>query len=103
MSGEEAMEMVSPQAQPEASKPGAAIAKVKVTLSGEVYLNGHPVSVEELRDGLDRVKDVGGEVWYYRECPQREPPPEVSGVVKSVIDMISELKLAIRLSQTDFN
>ena len=103
MSGEEAMEMVSPQAQPEASKPAAVVAKVKVTLSGEVYLNGHPVSLEKLREGLGRVGDMGGEVWYYRESPQQEPPPEVRGIVKSVINTISELKLSVRLSQTDFD
>lgn len=102
ISGERAMELVHPDRQGEARTPAAVIAKVKVTLSGQVHLNGALVSLDELTEALNRLRDEGGEVWYHRELPEQEPPPEVSRIVESVLNRIIELGLPIKLSETDF-
>jgi hypothetical protein len=103
ISGERAMALVEAEAQAGTVGEGAAIvAQVKVTPSGQIHLNGAPVNAGELSEALHRLRDVGGEVWYYRERPDQEPSPEANETIQSILDLVTELGLPIKLSQTDF-
>lgn len=102
MSDEEATELVSPGGQAKARTPARVVARVKISLSGQIYLDGNPVGLDELSGALDRLTDEGGEVWYYRDHPEHEPSNEVRRVAESVLDRITSLGIPIKLSETDF-
>ncbi len=74
------------------------IARVKVDRQGMIYLNGDRVSLEQLRQAFARLKEAGGAVWYYREHPEGEPPPEAM----AVIEAITSEQLPVRLMEQDF-
>jgi len=76
----------------------AEIAKVKVTRGGTIYLNGKTVSIEELRQEFAGLKQAGGAVWYYRENPEGEPPPQAMAVIEAIV----ETKLPVKLVEKDF-
>jgi len=73
--------------------PEDHIAKVNVTQSGEISLNGKSVSLEELKSELARIKLLGGAVWYSREAPNEEPSEEAMKVFEVV--MSSELPIKL--------
>lgn len=76
------------------------ILKVSVLVSGAVLLDGELVSLEGLGAKLDSLKADRPVVWYYREVPGGEPPPEAMQVMKLVVDR----KLPISLcSKADFS
>ena len=79
---------------------GSPILRVSVLVSGAVYLDGEPVSIEELGTKLESLKADRPVVWYYREAAGAEPPPEAMQVMKLVVDS----KLPISLcSKPDFS
>jgi hypothetical protein len=82
-----------------AAQEAAEIAKVKVTQTGVIYLNGKKASMEELRQEFARLKQVNGVVWYYRENPQEEPPPQAMAVVEAIV----EAQLPVRLPEEGFD
>jgi biopolymer transport protein ExbD len=75
----------------------AAIARVKVDRAGTIFLNGRPVSLEELREEFSRLKGAHGAVWYTRDDPAGEPPPQAL----KVIDAIIEARLPVKLVADD--
>jgi hypothetical protein len=88
--------------EPTSTQPphlAAIVAKVKVTRSGQVFLNGQPTPLEDLRQAFQRLKTEGGVVWYYREDPSGEPPEEAMAVIQAVTDA----RLPIKLCEEDFD
>jgi len=72
---------------------------VKVTQSGEVYLDGRLRTMEEVGAELERLKRERGAVLYYREeSAQHQPHPNAL----RVIHKIEELQLPVGLSEKDF-
>jgi hypothetical protein len=96
ISGETALSLVQPAERP---RPPAVIARVKVTRTGQLFLNGQPTSLEELVRVFARLKHENGGVWYYREDPAGEPPAEAMAVIQAVADA----RLPIKLCETDFD
>jgi hypothetical protein len=74
------------------------VAKVKVTQAGMIYLNGKTVTMAELKQEFTRLKQAHGVVWYYRENPQGEPPPQAMTVIEAIV----EAKLPVKLVEKDF-
>lgn len=74
------------------------VAKVKVTADGRVYLNGFETTLGGLRQEFERLATVNGEVWYYREDAESDPPR----IVQDVLDAIIEAGLPVQFSETDF-
>jgi hypothetical protein len=70
---------------------------VKVDSRGRVYLNGAPASLEDLRTEFARLARVAGAVFYSRENPETDPPPEVNSVIQSVINAITAERLPVAL------
>ena len=75
------------------------IAKVKVTRIGAIYHNGKAITIDEVKKEFARLKQVNGTVWYHRENPQGEPPPEALAVIKAIVDA----KLPVKLLEKDFD
>ncbi len=86
------------QEQEQAPPEPTIIAKVKVDRLGTIYLNGNEVTLEELKQAFARLKEEGGAVWYYRENPEGEPPPQAMAVIVAV----GEAQVPIRLMEEDF-
>lgn len=78
---------------------GTRVLKLKVTQSGEIYLDGRQKSLDETFAELERLKRERGAVLYYREDgPQHQPHP--NGL--KVIHKIEELGVPVGLSEKDF-
>lgn len=75
------------------------IAKVKVDRAGRIYLNGRITSLESLKREFSRLRKVNGAVWYHRENPGQEPPPEALTVLQAIIDA----RLPVKLVERDFD
>jgi hypothetical protein len=74
------------------------VAKVKVDRRGQIFLNGAPASLEELKKNFASLKEANGEVWYHRDNPEADPSPESEAAAKSVIMAVAAAKLPIKLS-----
>ena len=75
------------------------IAKVKVDRAGRIYLNGRIITLENLKRELSRLHKVNGAVWYHRENPHQDPPPEALAVLQAIIDA----RLPVKLLEKDFD
>jgi len=75
------------------------IAKVKVDRAGRIYLNGRIVTLENLKRELSRLHKANGAVWYHRENPYQDPPPEALAVLQAIIDA----RLPVKLLEKDFD
>lgn len=76
------------------------IAKVRVSHAGEVEMNGVRLNHEEFRSALEKLKDRGGAVWYYRE---RSSEPASEEVLK-VVRIVGEAGVPVRMSsRPDFS
>lgn len=75
------------------------VLKVKVTQSGDIYLDGRAKTLDEASAELERLKKENGAVLYYREeSAQHQPHPNAL----KIIHKIEELKLPVGLSEKDF-
>jgi biopolymer transport protein ExbD len=76
------------------------VLKVTVTANGEIALDGHPATLDQLSARLTELKQAGGEVWYYRENPSAEPHMNAM----KVIELVADNRLSIQLSsKPDFS
>ena len=81
------------------ARPDARVLRVKVTQSGEVYLDGQLKTLAEADAELERLRKEGGAVLYYREeSAQHQPHPNAL----KIIHKIEELQLPVGLSKKDF-
>jgi uncharacterized protein len=72
------------------------IAVVKVDKAGGVYLNGRHVTASELAKGFAELKKLDGTVWYYRENPELDAPPQALEVIRLAADaQVSIVLLAV--------
>jgi len=83
--------------------PGSAaerVAKIAVLSSGSVQLDGRPTTLPALDEELGKLKADKGVVWYHRQNPASEPPPQGT----AVIQMIIKHKLPVSMSaKPDFS
>ncbi len=61
------------------------IARVAVFASGAVQLDGRPTTLPALDAELGKLKADKGVVWYHRENPASEPPPQGTAVIQLII------------------
>jgi hypothetical protein len=64
---------------------GEPVAKVTVLASGAVLLDGKPTTLPALDERLKALKAANGAVWYHRQNPASEPPPQGTAVVQMII------------------
>jgi hypothetical protein len=74
--------------------------KVSVLANGSLLLDGTPGTLDQLDGALQRIKEVKGQVWYYRQTAGGQPPAEALSVFKR----IAAVKVPISLSsKPDFS
>lgn len=61
------------------------IARIAVFSSGAVQLDGRPTTLPALDAELGKLKADKGVVWYHRENPASEPPPQGTAVIQLII------------------
>lgn len=89
---------------PEAQGPSVAekrILKVAVFADGRITVDGSATTLEALRDSLKRLASDKGEVWYYREAGQSEPPPQAMAVMQAVVDNQLPIRLSTKPDYSD--
>jgi hypothetical protein len=62
------------------------VVRVAVFSSGTVQLDGRPTTLGALDGELRKLKAEGGVVWYHRENPASEPPPQGTAVIQMIIN-----------------
>ena len=62
------------------------MAKVSVYADGRIILDGHDVQITELRSRFAKLSRDKGAVWYFREAPSSEPPPNATLVIQAIIE-----------------
>lgn len=85
------------------SEPSSLVARVKVAQDGTIYLNRRPVSLEELKVELTKLREGHGVVLYYREGGEEsaDKRAEVQGL--EVIRMVAQLQLPLKKVEQDFD
>lgn len=72
----------------------ASILKVGVMKNGDILINGNKSNLKQLKEEFIKLQEKKGEVWYYREAGEGEPP----AIIYKVMDILAECKLPITFS-----
>jgi hypothetical protein len=81
---------------------GAEIAKVTVQASGTVLLDGKPTTLPALEERFRALKAANGSVWYHRENPATEPPPQGTAVVQLIIKYQLPVSMSAKPDFSDY-
>ncbi len=84
------------------AKTTPMIAKVSLSHTGEIQLNGKNVSFKKLTNYLQLIKNNKGIVWYYRENPEAKPSARALRFFESLISMELPIRLSSSPDFTDF-
>lgn len=83
------------------AKPDAPVLKIAVFMDGRLTVDGKAATVQELRESLRSLSEKHGEVWYYREAGQQDPPPVAMEVLRAVVDARLPIRLSSRPDYSD--
>ena len=78
------------------------VARVAVFSSGAVQLDGRPTTLPALDEELRKLKAGGGVVWYHRENPSSEPPPQGTAVIQMIIKHQLPVSMSTRPDFSDY-
>jgi hypothetical protein len=92
---------VSGAAADEPKAVDANVARVAVYRAGQITLNGHEATINEVRQALAKLAESSGVVWYYREgADKEEPHPNAMLVISAIV----EARLPVSMStKPDFS
>jgi biopolymer transport protein ExbD len=86
--------------QPQPAQANMNTLKIKVSIGGEITVNGQAASLDQTSAKLTELKKANGLVLYHRENPQGEPHPNAM----KVMDLVADNQLPIRLcAKADFS
>jgi biopolymer transport protein ExbD len=74
-------------------------ARIKVDRAGRLFLNGKPVSLDELKQELARLRQAGGTVRFFHDNPGGENHPQAVEALQA----IAAAKVSLRMQNTDFD
>ena len=72
----------------------AEVAKVRVSADARIYLNEHPVTLSELKEEFERLKQVNGGVQFLDESTAGESRQQAQLVRQAIIK--AELPMLVR-------
>jgi hypothetical protein len=78
------------------------VARITVLASGVVLLDGQPTTLPALDERLRALKAANGEVWYHRQNPATEPPPQGTAAVRLIIRHRLPVSMSTRPDFTDY-
>lgn len=91
-----------PEEATKPSEPSSLVARIKVGQDGTIYLNRKPVSLEELKVELTKLREAHGVVLYYREPGEESADKRVEVQALEVIRMVAQLQLPLKKVEEDF-
>jgi hypothetical protein len=80
----------------------ATVAKVSALSSGKLLLNGQPATLTAIESEFQKLKNAKGAVWYYRQNPRNEPPPQAMQVIQLVIKYGLPVSMSSKPDFTDY-
>lgn len=80
----------------------SSVARVTALASGKLLLNGSPAELATIEAEFQRIKKSQGEVWYYRENSQTEPPVQAMAVIKLVVQYGLPVSMSSKPDFTDY-
>jgi hypothetical protein len=78
------------------------VAKVTVLASGVLLLDGQPTTLPALDERLKALKAANGSVWYHRQNPAAEPPPQGTAAVQLIIKHQLPVSMSARPDFSDY-
>lgn len=78
------------------------VAKVTVMASGALFLDGRPTTLPAIEERLKTLKAASGVVWYHRENPASEPPPQGNAVVQLIIKYQLPVSMSAKPDFSDY-
>lgn len=78
------------------------IFKISVLASGTVLLDGKQIQMNELAAVFNGAHDKGDTVWYYRESPASEPPPQAKEVIALIVNHHLSLSFSTKPDFSDY-
>lgn len=78
------------------------VAKVTVLASGVLLLDGQPITLSALDERLKALKAANGAVWYHRQNPAAEPPPQGMAVVQLIVKHQLPVSMSARPDFSDY-
>ncbi|MCB9832001.1 MAG: hypothetical protein H6807_05950 [Planctomycetes bacterium] len=72
----------------------APVLKLAVFADGRFKVNGEAATLPALKTALEVAKEARGEVWYYRQAGETEPPP----IALELLTLVAGSGLPLRLS-----
>lgn len=98
ISAESAKTYIEPENNAAQKASPKVIVKINIDTSGKTFANGKEVTLLQLVEILDDLKNNNGCVWYSREAPDQEPSELVLGHIEKVLAAVADRELPIRLS-----
>lgn len=80
---------------------GKRVLKISVFSDGRITADGSATTIETLRESLKRLAAENGQVWYYREAGQAEPPPQAMAVMQAIVDNRLPIRLSMKPDYSD--
>ena len=62
------------------------VAKIRVSPSGDIVIDGRAASLQQLEKTLAREKRENGEIWYYREAATSQPNEAQLRVITEIVN-----------------
>jgi hypothetical protein len=78
------------------------IVEISVLTSGELLVDGQPSDMQQLEAALERAREAGGAVWYYRENGLEEASPQAMRVIQLVIDKRLPISMSSKPDFSDY-
>ena len=78
------------------------VAKIQVSPSGGIVIDGRAASLHQLEETLAREKKERGEIWYYREAPTSEPTDAQIRVFTKIMNSGLHITLSTRSDFSDW-
>ncbi|MEZ5564010.1 MAG: hypothetical protein R3F24_00190 [Gammaproteobacteria bacterium] len=77
------------------------VARVSALASGQLLLDGQPVSLQALDIALKDLKEKQGIVWYYRQDPDHESPPQATEAMGLVVKHQLRISMSTKADFSD--
>ena len=97
------VEVITDRGDLSRDRAGREVLKVYVDGTGIIHVDGAPSSLDGLRDAVAALNRRGGVVWYYRDRPDEEPPPEVATAVDAVMQAILDANVTVEMYEGGFD
>lgn len=78
------------------------VARVAVFSTGAVQLDGRVTTLPVLDEELRKLKADKGVVWYHRENPASEPPPQGTAVIQLIIKHQLPVSMSTKSDFSDY-